>query len=340
MPFIVRCPNCAVRLHAKETMIGKSVPCPKCKTSVSIVAPVDSSEPSATHASSVPPSPVTAAVIPPILPPAAMPIPAHNGMASNTAAPEMPPAFAPQKSSMSMVTIVAIVATIGLALFMVVLVPFAVFGFLMLTSAPKPNDSANPPQPLASTTDWNSVPTSAPQPSNEQGQGNALVDAQRRADELAEQARNESANRNMAAWKEMRQCDNRYERLSRESQIEYWESMRQGYGAIDTQGVDFEFVNLLQSYRALFLTYANTHREWDLERAPLVNALNSVETPESFGEGLLVGLAGGVTIAVVEEIDKKYNSQIADLRTQLEALQTQEVALRDTMTERYGVAFP
>jgi hypothetical protein len=262
--------------------------------------------------------------------------------------PEMPPSFVHQKSSVSPLTVVAIVAGIGVALFLLVLVPFAAFGFLMLMSNPPTTAGSNQPSALISTTDSSSVPNVAPEPSVEQEQVNALAEAQQRANELAEQAaqryaeqvQSETANRNIAAWKEMRQCDNRYERLSRESQLEYWESMRQGYGAIDTQGVDYEFVNLLESYRSVFLSYANTLREWERERAPLVNALNSAETPESFGEGLLLGLAGGVTIAMVEEIDKKYNVQISDLRTQLEAIQLQEVTLRQTMTERYGVEFP
>ena len=314
MPFLVTCPKCAVRINTNEAMIGVTVTCPKCKTPMLISAPPR----------------------PNAYPPTSSPMAAGS--------------FNQSSSGGVTQTTGIIVALVGCALFCVILLPCAGYGlFSMLRrgGGTDPSSVATQPQSFASTAGTQSTQAPQTQPS-EEDRARANAEAERIAQEIAaqatqrlvEQMRNDAANLNIAAWKEMRQCDNRYERLSRESPIEYWESMREGYGAIDTQGVDDEFVSLLQSYRELFLTFANTQREWNRERDPLVNALNNAKQPESFGEGLLIGFAGGVTIAMVQEIDDKYQSKNAGLKTQLESLQATEASLRSTLSDRYGVQFP
>jgi hypothetical protein len=348
MPFQVKCPNCAARLTAKESMIGREVACPKCTSTVSIVAPASpnvaaanlrASSRSNAASETIPQDAMTNLLS--VEPSAAI---GHGGDSFNMTHPYTTP-----KSSVSMFTILAIAGSLGVALLLLVLIPFAAIGFLFLFVNPKSDDSSTAPRALASAAELNPEQrNNATRPlfNTELASGQA-ADARIANDRavqttqsLEAQSQSAAASRNIAAWKEMRQCDNQFERLSRDSQLDYWESMRQGYGAIDTQGVDIEFVNLLQSYRELFLTYANTLREWERERAPLVDALNSVEQPASFGEGLVVGIAAGVAMAAVEEIDNKYKSEFAGLQAQMNLIQSQESALRQTLSDRHGVEFP
>ncbi len=150
-------------------------------------------------------------------------------------------------------------------------------------------------------------------------------------------AAQEAAARNQEAWRQLALCDNRYERLSRESPLEYWEAMRQGYGEIDVRNVDLEFAGLVEDYRTLFLDHANTHRQWAQERQPLVNVLEGVPVPESFAEGLVIGFAGGVTMQAIDELDTRYQNQISSLQPRMEELRERESTLRATMTARHGV---
>jgi hypothetical protein len=151
-------------------------------------------------------------------------------------------------------------------------------------------------------------------------------------------AAQEAAARNQEAWRQLDLCNNRNDRLSRDSQLEYWEAMRQGYGEIDVRNVDWEFAGLVEDYRTLFLDYANTHRQWTQERQPLVNVLEGVPVPESFAEGLVVGFAGGVTMQAIDELDTRYRNQLSAMQPRMEELNQKAGTLRATMTTRHGVS--
>jgi hypothetical protein len=133
-------------------------------------------------------------------------------------------------------------------------------------------------------------------------------------------------------------CNNNNDRLSREAPLEYREVMRQSYGEIDLRDVDWEFGTLIEEYRSLFLEYANTHRQWTQERQPIVDALNGVEAPQSFTEGLVTGLAGGVAIGMIDDIDTRYRNRLAGLNPRMEELNQKATALRSEMTARHGVS--
>lgn len=370
MSFTLRCPGCAARLTANESMLGKRYPCPKCRAPVSIVRTPDA----LTHDVSVSRNETTTV--------SALP---NSGGVGNF-------------RTNSLLLPLSLSLLLGM-----VLLPFAGFGLYAMLFRPSAlderiassrlapstetqvatSDAHRPPPPADSSrsteprSDSGESEPERPQPTAED-RAQAIRDAgrlwdqvtgqsertraeqarrareqaerdrlareqaerERIAREQAERQRSAAADATVAAWKAMNQCNNRFERLSRESPLDYWESLREGYGAIDTTGVDGEFVALLQSFRALFLDYANTLRDWNRERAPLVDALNNAKQPESFGEGLIIGLAGGVAIAAIEEIDKKYKGRLAGLKSRLDSLQTNEATLRNKLTQRYGVSFP
>lgn len=150
--------------------------------------------------------------------------------------------------------------------------------------------------------------------------------------------RQEAATRNQDAWRQLDLCNNNYDRLSRDAPLEYWEAMRQGYGEIDVRNVDWEFAAMIEDYRSLFLDYANTHRQWTQERQPLVDALNGVEVPESFAEGLVTGFAGGVAIGMIDDIDTRYRNRLTGLQPRMEELNQKAGTLRNEMAERHGVS--
>lgn len=151
-------------------------------------------------------------------------------------------------------------------------------------------------------------------------------------------AAREAAARNQNAWRQMDLCNNNNDRLSREAPLEYWEVMRQSYGEIDLRDVDWEFATLIEEYRSLFLEYANTHRQWIQERQPLVDALKGVEAPQSFTEGLVTGLAGGVAIGMIDDIDTRYRNRLTGFNPRMEELNQKATALRSEMTARHGVS--
>ena len=155
---------------------------------------------------------------------------------------------------------------------------------------------------------------------------------------MVDTAAREAAARNQNAWRQMDLCNNNNDRLSREAPLEYWEVMRQNYGEIDLRDVDWEFATLIEEYRSLFLEYANTHRQWIQERQPLVDALKGVEAPQSFTEGLVTGLAGGVAIGMIDDIDTRYRSRLTGFNPRMEELNQKATALRSEMTARHGVS--
>lgn len=151
-------------------------------------------------------------------------------------------------------------------------------------------------------------------------------------------AAQEAAARNQQAWRQLDLCNNRNDRLSRDSQLEYWEAMRQGYGEIDVRNVDWEFAGLVEDYRTLFLDYANTHRQWAQERQPLVNIINGAPVPENFAQTILVLGGGAVTINLLDELDTRYQNQLSSLQPRMEELNQKAGTLRATMTARHGVS--
>ena len=69
-----------------------------------------------------------------------------------------------------------------------------------------------------------------------------------------------------------------------------------------------------------------------------MDALNGVEVPESFAEGLVTGFAGGVAIGMIDDIDTRYRNRLTGLQPRMEELNQKAGTLRNEMAERHGVS--
>lgn len=306
MPIKVQCPGCQSKLVVQEDNMGKAHRCPRCQRPIAL----DGKNLAAS-------APATAAT-----------------MASATGAPSVP--TQPQvrsrlRSLLKRVLVFLVVCCVGIPVLLLSLVGLAA----IFTGSPGNSQAAaNSSGDSSGSTSGSEGTMAAQNPTSSIPVYTTPVIETPQVDTAAKEA----AARNQEAWRQLALCDNRYERLSRESPLEYWEAMRQGYGEIDVRNVDWEFVSLVEDYRTLFLDHANTHRQWAQERQVLVNIVDGAPVPESFAEGLVVGFAGAVTINAINELDARYQNQILSLKPRMDELQERESTLRALMTERHGVS--